>query len=87
MTALSDASGGGKDKSETLGDKEKQIKVVLYAGSLAEFEAAILKTGKHNRGEAIIEICRFYLGAHGGQATKGQFDPELESILAAQSIT
>lgn len=86
MTALSDAGGGGKDKSETLGDKSKQIKVVLYADSLEEFEAAILATGKRQRGEAILEICRFYLGAHGGQKTEGQFDAELESILAAQSI-
>jgi ParB-like chromosome segregation protein Spo0J len=83
MTALGDASeGGGR---EALGKgADKQVKAVLYAQDVATFEAAILATGKRNRGDAVLEICRFYLGAHESK-TKGQLDAELESILAAQS--
>lgn len=46
-----------------LGDKKKQIKPVLYIDQLNIFEAAILATGKDNRGEAITEVCRAYLDA------------------------
>lgn len=43
------------------GERQKQIKPVLYARDIGTFEAAILKTGLVNRGDALIEICRFYL--------------------------
>lgn len=83
MTALSDASGGGSGREAMGKGADKQIKAVLFVEDVAEFEAAILATGKRNRGAAVLEICRFYLGAH-GQATEGQFDPELEGVIAAQ---
>lgn len=47
-----------------LGDKKKQIKPVLYVDDLAVFEEAIRTTGNINRGEAVIEICKFYLEKH-----------------------
>jgi ParB-like chromosome segregation protein Spo0J len=40
---------------------KKQIKPVLYADDLADFEAAIRKTGISNRGAALLAVCRFYL--------------------------
>ena len=39
----------------------KQIKPVLYAADISTFEEAIKATGLINRGEALIEVCRFYL--------------------------
>lgn len=86
MTALSDADGGGTGREAMGKGADKQIKAVLYAQDVATFEAAILATGKRNRGDAVLEICRFYLGAH-GQAEEGQFDSELEDVIAAQFAT
>lgn len=68
-----------------LGDRRKQIKPVLYADEIADFEKAILATGLRNRGEAIMSICRFYLEQHDGEE-KGQFDNTFEDFAAAQSI-
>ena len=53
----------GVSSPRQLGDKKKQIKPVLYSDEIATFEAAILETGIVNRGEAVIEICQFYLDA------------------------
>lgn len=82
MTALVDASDGGNQREALGKDADKQVKAVLYAQDVATFEAAILATGKRNRGDAVLEICRFYLGSHEGE-TEGQFDAELESVFAA----
>ena len=71
-------SGGGKATPRQLGDRHKQIKAVLYVDELAVFEAALRQTGLKNRGEALIEICRVYLG----QMPADPVD-ELESILGA----
>lgn len=46
----------------SMGDRKKQIKAVLYVDELGPFEQAIAATGKKNRGEAILEVCNFYLG-------------------------
>lgn len=65
-----------------LGDKRKQIKPVLYADEVADFERAIILTGLRNRGEALLAVCRFYVEQH--EQEKGQFDvfsqvfPEIE---------
>lgn len=40
---------------------KKQVKPVLYVSDLADFEAAIHKTGLSNRGAALLEVCRHYL--------------------------
>jgi ParB-like chromosome segregation protein Spo0J len=82
MTALGDASEGGGGREALGKGADKQVKAVLYAQDVATFEAAILATGKRNRGDAVLEICRFYLGAHESE-TKRQFDAKSESILAA----
>ena len=58
------------DSDRALGDKSKQIKPVLYADEVATFERAILATGERNRGQALIEVCRFYIEKH----PEGQFD-------------
>lgn len=47
-----------------MGDKRKQIKPVLYVDDLTVFEEAIRATGNINRGEAVVEVCRFYLEQH-----------------------
>lgn len=46
---------------------KKQIKPVLYIDDLADFEAALRKTGLSNRGAALLMICRTYL--HADQTT------------------
>ena len=60
-----------------LGDKRKQIKPVIYASDVVDFERAIRATGLDNRGNAIMEICRSYLERH----EKGQLDIRLESLF------
>jgi hypothetical protein len=52
----------GAPDTRALGDQKKQIKPVLYADDVMLFERAIRATGLRNRGEALIEICRAYLG-------------------------
>lgn len=60
--AFGDEENEDPDKNKRLtGDKHRQIRPVLYAEQITDFENAILKTGLRNRGEAIIEICKFYL--------------------------
>jgi len=69
-TALGNATG--KDGRESLNGKyDRQIKAVIYTSSVEVFESAILATGKRNRGEAIVDICRFYLEAHGEATAEG----------------
>ena len=57
-----------------LGDRNKQIKPVLYVGDLAVFEEAMAATGEKNRGEALLEVCRYYLKGLNGEGTEGQLD-------------
>lgn len=59
-----------KEPSEhrTLGDKNRQIKAVLYSDQIDILERAILATGERNRGAALIQICEAYL------SETGQFD-------------
>jgi ParB-like chromosome segregation protein Spo0J len=51
-----------------LGEKQAQIRVVLYAGGLATFERALKATGEINRGKALIKLCNFWLEAHDDDA-------------------
>jgi hypothetical protein len=48
-----------------LGDKKKQIKPVLYVDEISIFETAIKAVGVKNRGQALVEICRYYLDKEG----------------------
>jgi len=66
-TTITDAV---ESNERALGDKQKQIKPVLYADEVADFERAIKATGNRNRGAALMEICRFYLEGN----AKGQYD-------------
>jgi len=52
------------DMGRRLGNRKAQIKPVLYAEDLATFEQAILLTGNRNRGEALIEVCQFFVETH-----------------------
>ncbi|PZV19198.1 MAG: hypothetical protein DCF22_00590 [Leptolyngbya sp.] len=53
-----------------LGKKASTVKAVLYADSAATFEQALRMTGNVNRGNALLEICEFYL-AHATEGTEG----------------
>jgi hypothetical protein len=64
-----------------LGDKRKQIKPVLYADEIADFERALRSTGRVNRGAALLEVCRYYLENH----EEGQLDDQVQNLLAAKS--
>ena len=61
---LAEIGDAPKNNERNLGDKRKQIKPVLYADEIADFERAIRATGERDRGGAILEICRFYLDHH-----------------------
>lgn len=52
-----------ESEKRVLGDKNKQIKPVLYADQIEIFEKAIQATTIKNRGDAIVEICKHYLGS------------------------
>ena len=75
-TTITDAV---ESDERAMGDKQKQIKPVLYADEVGDFERAIKATGNRNRGQALMEICRFYLEKN----AKGQFDFSAENFLAA----
>jgi hypothetical protein len=66
MTKLADPTGAGYgDAPRLTGDSRHQIRAVLYVDDIEIFESALLRTGLVNRGEAILEICQFYLDTHG----------------------
>ncbi len=52
------------------GDTKKQVKPVLYVDEIAVFERAIRSTGLVNRGQAVLEICRFYLERKSDEQTE-----------------
>lgn len=68
-----------QSNDRALGEKSKQIKPVLYADELVDFELAIRATGQKNRGQALLEVCRFYLENN----AKGQLYATLESAVEA----
>lgn len=80
--ALTNIGDAPESNERKLGDKNKQIKVVLYADELKDFERAILATGQKNRGIAILEICRHYLDTH----EKGQQHTQFESLFADEAF-
>lgn len=59
--------GNGVSNERKMGNKQKQIKPVLYIDEISVFEEAIKSVGTKNRGQALVEICRYYL-------EKRQFD-------------
>lgn len=58
------------NRKDGMGNTKKQIKPVLYAEDIADFEKAIHLTGEQNRGIALVKICRFYID----NDEKRQFD-------------
>ena len=82
MTEIGDA-GESTGNNRELGSKHKQIKPVIYADDVTDFERAILATGVRNRGDAIMTICRFYLEQHDDGKAEGQFNFTFEGIVKA----
>ena len=81
MSTIHDAP---ESESRGIGkNSNRQIKAVLYTSDVAVFEQAILAAEQKNRGDAIIEICKFYLEAH-GQTTQRQLDAYPESVFTSQ---
>lgn len=84
MAGRFDLTDAKPDLKRGLGDKKHQIKPVLYVEQVAVFEQALRATGNQNRGDALMDVCRFYLEHHGTEAgTEGQFNAALESGIAA----
>jgi len=81
LTRLQDI-GREENTARALGDKQHAIKPVIYAEQVGVFERAMRATGERNRGEALIEICQYYLDNH----EKGQLDVILESLVETQSV-
>lgn len=69
VTALSDAAPAEGQRLAV--DAAKQIKAVLYADDVADFEQALLATGQRNRAAALLTVCRFYLDNHGESEAEG----------------
>jgi hypothetical protein len=53
--------GAGKPPARDLGDRRFQVKAVINLPDLSDFESALRATGRQNRGEALMLICREYL--------------------------
>lgn len=47
---------------KSLRDRRQTVRVVLYVDQLEIFERAIAATGLDNRGEAVLHICKRFLG-------------------------
>jgi len=67
LQGLLNGAGSTASPGRKLGDRARQVRPVLYVEDVGEFEQAVWATGQVNRGEALMEICRFYLRHHGGQ--------------------
>src|SRR3990167_6207164 len=52
---------GDAPNPRQIGDRNQQVKVVLYPSDIVVVEQSIRATGKQNRGAAIVGICEFYL--------------------------
>jgi hypothetical protein len=83
-TSLQDAADGDSEQPHRDGrtsigkDKLQQIKPVIYTEDVATFERAIRATGLRNRGQAVVEICRFFLEKNG--ETTRQLDSSSEKV-------
>jgi len=55
---------GEAPKARDIGDRNQQVKAVLYPPDVGVFERSIRATGEQNRGVAIVAICEFYLKHH-----------------------
>jgi hypothetical protein len=53
-----------KGQVRKLGNKQAQIRTVLYAHEVRAFEETLRMTGEPNRGIALLKICEFYREAH-----------------------
>ena len=59
------SDGRSRDMAAFMHTDGTRIRPVIMISELGTFERAIRATGKENRGQALIEICRFYLeGQH-----------------------
>jgi len=76
---LSGAPGG---MARRLGDKQKQVRPVLYVDELAVFEDAISVTGITNRGQALLAVCHFYI--ENSDNEKRQQYAEAKNLIASQ---
>ena len=66
LAALEGREGGGDDgRGAGLASARARVRPVIWMDDLADFEAALQATGNPNRGDALAEVCRFYLGKHG----------------------
>lgn len=64
---LEESGVDGTPKPRQMGDRNQQVKAVLYPPDVEAFERAIRATGDQNRGAAIIAICEFYLEHHAAE--------------------
>lgn len=82
QTALGDGDVGAP-KQRSLGPTSHQVKVVVNITEIRNLERALRATGNQNRGEALLDVCRFYLEHHGEDDAERQHDAATESGLAA----
>lgn len=65
LAALEGGEGGGDDgRGAGLASARARVRPVIWMDDLADFEAALQATGNPNRGDALAEVCRFYLNDH-----------------------
>ncbi|MFO8154417.1 MAG: ParB N-terminal domain-containing protein [Thiohalospira sp.] len=76
----------GESKSDRqLGDRDKLVAPVIAVEDLTAVELALRATGYQNRGEALVEVCAYYLlnNAKGQQHLSAKGDPETRDAREA----
>jgi len=65
LAALEGGETHGDDgRGAGLVSARARVRPVIWLADLADFEAALQATGNPNRGDALAEVCRFYLSKH-----------------------
>jgi ParB-like chromosome segregation protein Spo0J len=82
--AKSPAASKADPRSENLKGTRPTIRIVMAFDDLKEFEDAIQRTGKLNRSEAIMEICRSYGNSKGQLDVPPQVDAAQQSAGSAE---
>lgn len=84
VAVVREAASGTAGSRTSLTKKNHVMRMMLENPDVMAVERALAMTGKANRGEALLEICRTYMGAVNNAAADRQHDVSPESELENQ---
>jgi hypothetical protein len=82
MPGEASEEGSDSEGGRNLGQPRYQINPVLYADQIEVFEEALALTDNMNRGEALLEVCQFYVDH---KKAKGQLDAKAKGRAKDQA--